>query len=387
MILGQAWTLLLICVAALVLPGVARRVRLPEVALQILFGVILGKSLLQLEVEGHFLPFLAEMGFLMLMFQAGMELDFGAMARQSRGRMAFQGLIFLVTLGLAVLAAWALDLGAFTALILTTTSLGLVVPSLKEAGIVRSPLGQSVLLAATVADFMTLFGITFYVLWMLHGASWQLVAPLPFFVGVGVLLKLARLWAWWNPDKAAKALAADDAQEFGVRLSLALLFLLVALSELVHLEPVLGAFMGGAVVAFAFRERLALEIKLSGMAYGFFIPIFFIHVGMQFDVANIATPERLALTGMLLLVAMAVKLVPGLMLRFLGYGWRECAAAGLLLASRLSLIIAAASIGLEYGLVTESFKDAVVLLAVCTCLLGPTLFKLAMPHRALPETS
>ncbi|BBD10100.1 sodium/hydrogen exchanger [Desulfovibrio ferrophilus] len=384
MILDQAWTLMLICLAAVILPGLSRLLRLPEVALQILFGVLLGKSVLHLEIEGHFLPFLAELGFLMLMFQAGMELDFGAMSRQSKGRMAFQGLLFGVTFALAIGAAMALDQGVFTALILTTTSLGLVVPSLKEAGIIRSDLGQSVLLAATVADFMTLFGITFYVLWMLHGMSWQLIAPLPFFILVGILLKLARLWAWWNPDKAAQALAADDAQEFGVRLSLALLFLLVALSEVVHLEPVLGAFIGGAVLAFVFRERMALETKLSGMAYGFFIPMFFIHVGMQFDVTNIATPERLAMTGVLLLVALGVKLVPGLMLRLLGYGWRESVAAGLLLASRLSLIIAAASIGLDYGLVTPEFKDSIVLLAVCTCLLGPTLFKLVMPRRSTP---
>lgn len=382
MILDQAWTLLLISMAAVVLPGVARAVRLPEVALQILFGVLLGKSVLDLEIQGHFLPFLAELGFLLLMFQAGMELDFGAMARQSRGRLAFQGVLFGATFALAAGAAMLMGQGVFTALILTTTSLGLVVPSLREAGVTRTELGQSVLLAATVADFMTLFGITFYVLFMLYGMDWRLAAPLPFFIGVALLLKLARLWVWWNPDKAARALAADDAQEFGVRLSLALLFLLVALSEMVHLEPVLGAFMGGAVLAFIFRDRQALETKLSGMAYGFFIPVFFIHVGMGFDVANVASVESLAMTGALLVVALLVKLLPGLLLKFLGFSWRESVAAGLLLASRLSLIIAAASIGLEYGLVSEQFKDAVVLLAVCTCLLGPSLFKAVMPRPA-----
>ena len=379
MILDQAWTLLLICAAAVALPGLSRLVRLPEVALQILFGVLLGASGLNLEVQGQFLPFLAELGFLLLMFQAGMELDFGAMASQSRGRLAFQGVLFATTLALAAVAATALGQGVFTALILSTTSLGLVVPSLREAGVTRTGLGQAVLLAATLADFMTLLGITFYVLYMLHGLDWRLAAPLPFFVGVGLLLRLARLWAWWHPDKAARALAADDAQELGVRLSLALLFLMVAVSEMVHLEPVLGAFLGGAVLAFVLRDRRALESKLSGMAYGFFIPVFFIHVGMGFDVANVASARSLAMTGALLVVALLVKLVPGLLLRLLGFSWRESAAAGLLLASRLSLIIAAASIGLEYGLVTEEFKDAVVLLAVCTCLLGPSLFKAVMP--------
>lgn len=376
----EAWSLLLIVLGAALLPVLARRIRLPAVVLEIAFGMLLGKSALDLGVAGDWLPFLAELGFLLLMFQAGMELDFGAMAEQSGGQLTFQFVIFGVTFGLAIGAAVWLGQGMFTALVLTTTSLGLVVPSLKEAGISRTRHGQAILIAATLADFLTLMAITFFVLWHEHGLSWRFAAPLPLFVGFAVLLRLGRLWVWWHPDKAARILGDHDSQEMGVRLSLALLFLLVALSELVHLEPVLGAFMGGALLAFMFRDRHQLETKLSGMAYGFFIPLFFINVGMGFDIRNILSADQLVLTGELLVLAVAVKVVPGLLFTLTGIKLRDALGAGVLLSSRLSLIVAAASIGLAGGFITESFKDAIVLLAVLTCLLGPSLFKAMQPR-------
>ena len=376
MVLDQAWSLLLVALAAALLQGVSRIVRLPAIVLEILCGVVLGKSLLNLEFSGQWLPFLAELGFLLLMFQAGMEIDFAMLRRQSRGRLFFHGLIFAATFLLALLAAFFLKRGLFMGLVLTTTSLGLVVPTLKEVGISRQPMGQSIIIAATLADFLTLLAITFYVLWHRYGLDWRFLGPLPLFVGFGLLLRAGRLWAWWHPNKAARLLAPRDTQELGVRLSLALLFLFVALSELVGLEPVLGAFMGGALLSIIFQEKIHLENKLSGIGYGFLIPLFFIHVGMQFDLTNILSPRLILFTLELLGLALAVKVLPSLLLVFTGVSLRGAVNAGFLLSSRLSLIIVAATIGLEYGFITEQYKDAIVLLAVFTCLLGPSAFKL-----------
>jgi len=376
MVLEHAWSLLLVAAAAALLPGVSRILKLPAIVLEILFGVVLGKSLLNLEFSGQWLPFLAELGFLLLMFQAGMEIDFAMLRRQRRSRLLFHLLVFFVTFALALAAAFMLGRGFFMGLVLTTTSLGLVVPTLKEVGFSRQPMGQSIIIAATLADFLTLFAITFYVLWHRYGLDWRFLGPLPLFVGFALLLRAGRLWVWWHPNKAARLLAPQDTQELGVRLSLALLFLFVALSELVGLEPVLGAFMGGALLSIIFLEKVNLENKLSGIGYGFLIPLFFIHVGMQFDLRNILSPELILFTLQLLGLALAVKILPSLLFVFSGIPLKRALDAGLLLSSRLSLIIVAATIGLEYGFITEQYKDAIVLLAVFTCLLGPSLFKL-----------
>lgn len=392
--LSQAFSLLLITVAAALLPGVARLLRLPAPVLEIILGIFLGKSFLDLQLTGQWMPFLAQLGFLVLMLHAGMEIDFKALGRQRPAQLLFQVLLFACTAGLALAACLALGMGSFMALVLTTTSLGLVLPILKETGLVKSPLAQSILVAATLADFLTLLLLTLYNSWHLHGVSWRLALPLPLFVGFGLLLWLGRLWAWWHPEPAQRLLLSDDPQEQGVRFSLALLFLFVAISELAGLEPVLGAFMGGCVISFVMRQKEPLESKLSGLGFGFLIPIFFIHVGMQFDLGSLAGPGRLAASLLLLVVALGVKLLPSLLYALQdGVGLRQAVQAGFLLSARLSLIVAAASIGLEAGLLSAAQKDAIVLLALLTCFIGPTVFKLLLPKdtappakRALPQT-
>ncbi|THB64279.1 MAG: cation:proton antiporter [Desulfovibrio sp.] len=376
MAIDQAWSLLIVSLAAVALPGLARLVLLPAVVLEILFGVVLGKSLIGLDMHGPWVPFLAELGFMLLMFQAGMEIDFSLIRKQSKAQFGLQLAIFGSTLALAFVAAGLLGQGGFLALVLSTTSLGLVVPSLKEAGLSKTPRGQAMLIAATLADFLTLFAITFFVLFHNHGLDWRFLAPVPLFAGFALLLKLGRLWAWWHPEAAARLLGQEDAQEIGVRLSLALLFLFVALSELVHLEPALGAFMGGALLSFVFREKGHLETKLSSIGYGFLIPIFFINVGLEFDLGNILDGGRLVFTMGLLGCAVLVKVLPSLLFTLTRIPPSQALSAGFLLSSRLSLIIAAAAIGLEQGFLTPGLKDSIVLLAVFTCLLGPTLFKL-----------
>jgi Kef-type K+ transport system membrane component KefB len=379
MILNQAESLLLVSLAAAILPSLSRLLRLPAPVMEILFGVILGKSFLHLQFSGEWLQFLAHLGFLLLMFHAGMEIDFGMLLKQSRGQISFQLLLFGATLVLSFLFALYLGSGMFMALVLTTTSLGLVMPIIKELGIQKSPYGQSILIAASLADFLTLFGITFFILWRDYGLGWRFVSPLPFIIGFGIILWAGRLWAWWNPERAERFLGSQDAQELGVRLSLALLFLFVAVSELVHLEPVLGAFLGGCVLSFVFREKGHLESKLSALGFGFLIPIFFINVGVEFDLTNVLRPGQLQFTLKLLVLAMMVKLVPSLILTLQRIPLRAAMKAGILLSARLSLIMAAAEIGLREGLISPAIKDSIILLALLTCLLGPTLFKLLQP--------
>ncbi|GFM33829.1 cation:proton antiporter [Desulfovibrio subterraneus] len=376
MIVHQAYSLLLVSGAALILPGVSRILRIPAPVAEILFGVLLGKSLLHLQFSGEWLPFLAELGFLMLMFQSGMEIDFSVLTRQSAKEVLLQFVVFCGTVAGAFAITLFLGLHPFMALVLSTTSLGLVMPTLRETGLLKTMFGQRVLIASTLADFLTLLAITLFMLWDEHGLSLQLISPLPLFIGFGLLLRMGRLWAWWNPDKVRKLLDSEGNLEMGVRFSLALLFLFVAFSELVHLEPVLGAFMGGCVLSYVFRAKETLEGKLSALGFGFLVPVFFINVGMQFDLSNVLRPDMLILTALLLVFAFLVKVIPAFLFGLRGMKLRDSLRAGVLLSSRLSLIVAAAELGVSRGFVTPAQQDAIILLAMLTCLLGPTLFKL-----------
>ena len=385
MVVNENVALLLVATAAAILPSISRFLRLPGPVAEIIFGILLGKSLLQLQFGGDWLPFLAHLGFLMLMFQAGMEIDFAMIRNERKGRIFFHLLLFGATFGLSYYCSLYLGQGVFLALVLSTTSLGLVMPTLKELGLIKSSMGQSLLLAATLADFLTLLGITFYVLWHNYGLSWRFFYPLPLFLGFGILLWFIRLWAWWYPEKVERLFGPRDSQEIGVRLALALLFLFVALSELTHLEPVLGAFMGGCVISLVFRETGSLEDKLSALGFGFLIPIFFIYVGMSFDLSSLLGWDRIVFTIKLVGLALAVKIVPSLLLVFRGVKLGSTIKTGLLLSTRLSLIVAAASIGVKEGLIDSNMKDSIVLLAVITCLIGPTAFKALTRRRVRPD--
>ncbi|MEW6220407.1 MAG: cation:proton antiporter [Thermodesulfobacteriota bacterium] len=239
----------------------------------------------------------------------------------------------------------------------------------------RTALGQTVLVCATMADFCTLLGLTGLVLFQSHGWSWRLIGPLLVFLLFGLVLWAVRLRAWWFPHRARRLLGGSDPQELGVRAAFALLFVFVGLSELLGLEPILGAFMGGAILALVFESRGLLEEKLAGLSFGFLIPVFFIHVGIGFPLAALASPGYLALTGQLLAAAIVVKLLPSLLLRLHGLSWRQCTLAGILLSARLSLIIAAAGIGVDQGLLPPDLQPAIITLALATASASPILFR------------
>jgi Kef-type K+ transport system membrane component KefB len=129
------------------------------------------------------------------------------------------------------------------------------------------------------------------------------------------------------------------------------------------------------------REKETLESKISGLGFGFLIPIFFINVGMNFDLANVISWPQLKLTGLLLVLAFAVKILPAMLFTWQRMPPAQAFRAGVLLSSRLSLIIAAATIGMQEGFISAETKDAFVLLALLTCLIAPTLFKFLHPGR------
>lgn len=384
---NQALSLMIIATAAVLLPNIGHLLRLPPVVAEILFGVLIGKSFLNLVFTGEWLPFLANLGFLMLMFLAGTEIDFSILEKQKPRELILYGLIFGATLVLAYLFCQSIGHGLFLALILSTTSLGLVVPTLHHVGVTKTPLGQSILISASLADFLTFFGITFYVLFEKHGFTWQFIIPIPVFIFFALVLWIARLWVWWNPEKATKLVGKSGPSELGVRFSMALLFIFVALSDLVGLEPLLGAFMGGCLLSFIFREKKLLEEKLTALAYGFLIPFFFIYVGIQFELKNIFDKNQLLFIAKLLLAAFAIKIVPSFLLVLRKYPWKSALEAGIILSARLSLIVAAASIGIREGFITPHLNDNIILLAIITSTLAPTVFKRTFNSKTKLDTS
>jgi Kef-type K+ transport system membrane component KefB len=392
--------LLIVVVLAFFVPLVLsrfKRLSLPVVVGEILVGIVVGDSGLQLVEHDPMLEILALLGFAYLMFLSGLEVDFeavlpkpgtwqGSWRDRVSNPLSLGILIFVLTLILALAGGWALhsldtaDDPWLMALILATTSLGVVVPVLKERDLLDQDYGQSLLVAAVIADFATMLLVSVYVVVRVEGMSPQVLLVLLLFGAFATAYRVARMararFLGLNfLDSVSEATAQID-----VRGAFAIGLAFIALAQGLGVEMILGAFLGGALISLlADRGASDLHHRLDVIGYAFFIPIFFIMVGVRLNLAAVfASPQTLLLVPFLLVLAYLVKVVAASVFR-IRFPWRGTLAGGMLLASHLSLEIAVAAIGLELGVIDEATNSAIVLMAIVTCTISPLIFNRLAP--------
>ncbi len=389
--------LLLVLLLAFIIPPLLSRARwLPSVVGQIIAGLIVGRSGFKLIQSDFTLEFLAEVGLAFLMFLSGLEIDFTMLfAAGEKGRKRFLPLTigfvsFGATLALALVLSfsvtgrggWAGD-PWMLALILSTTSLGVVLPVLKERNLCSGAFGQTVLLAALLADFLTMFFITIYVAIRSTGLSLNILVVGVLFVAALIAYRIGQ--AQMRVLRKAHFLediSAAPSPQTKVHGAIALLVGFVILTQFLGTEMILGAFLAGAVLSLLNPTGYEpVRHRLEGIGFGFFVPVFFIAVGIRFDlVALVRNPRALLFAVIFLVAAFAIKIVPGLLFRLL-FSWKETFAAGFLLSARLSLIIAAAGIGLRLNAIDETAHGAFILIAAASSTIAPMAFNGVLPHR------
>lgn len=387
-------SLLIIILLATFVPVVIKKIKflpLPIVVGEIITGMIVGKSGFNLIQQSRELDFLNAFGFAFLMFLSGLEIDFGLMRPTGsqlgkkewhKKPLLISIFIFLGTLLLSFLIANLLkQFGlvsntALTSLILSTTSLGIVVPILKEKNIINTEYGQTILLTSLISDFVTMVLITFFVTFYTSTAFYEMFLVLLLFVAFFVFYRMGLRIAG---AKILKELANTTSQ-IKVRGAFALILIFIALAQILGTEIILGAFLAGLIVSLLDEKDTSdLYLKLDAIGYGFFVPIFFIMVGANFDLKSVlGNPKSLVLVPALIVAVYLVKIVPTLLLKK-NYSWKKTIAAGFLLSSRLSLIIAASAIGLKLGLIRQDTNGAIILVAIITCTFSPFIFNHMLP--------
>ncbi|MBB3906543.1 monovalent cation:proton antiporter family protein [Anoxybacteroides rupiense] len=378
-------SLLIVIVVAFFTPLFLHRFRLqviPVVVAETVVGIMIGKTGLNIVKYDMWLETLSTLGFLFLMFLSGLEIDFSAFARKTKKKKedepntfvlastVFVG-IFLVSLGLSYLFVWAgyVDNAFLMTLIISTISLGVVVPTLKDAQLMKTSVGQTILLIAVIADLVTMVLLAVFVSAneSNSGNTWLLLG---LFVA-GVLFYFAG--KHFKRRSFVETMAKGTIQ-IGTRAVFTLIIVLVALSESLGAENILGAFLAGVLVSLLSPNPDFVH-KLDSFGYGFFIPIFFVMVGVNLDLRPLfAEPKILLLIPLLFLALVISKVVPVYLLR-IWYDSRTTLASGFLLVSTLSLVIAAATIAERLGMIDENMKGALILVAVLTSVVSPIMFK------------
>lgn len=376
---GELLPLLLLLAASVAGPVLAVRIRVPTAVVLILLGMGLGPLGLSVLHETKAVTFVSELGFLLLMFMAGMEIDFEAIRDAGRAALLVPTLVVIGIFGLAATAGGALGLGGIEVLVISAMSVGMPLAVLKETGRDATDLGRHVMLAASIGELVCILAIT-----GLEIAGAQATAPVMvtkvgkvvlLLAGSALLIRLARAFVWWYPEPFRRLLDHHDVAELGVRVGLVVMLGFVAMSAVADVEPILGAFIGGSLVGFVLRQKHALEAKIAAIGNGFFIPIFFIVVGLRFEASALdGGAVRAALV--LALLAGLVKVLPSLLVARRGTSLRDRFAAGCLLSAPLTLVVAIGSIGRQMGLVQARGQASIVLVAMLVSIVFPIVFRL-----------
>jgi Kef-type K+ transport system membrane component KefB len=358
--------------------GLAPAVRLPSVVLEIVVGIVLGPSLLGWVRVDVPLQVLSILGLAFLLFLAGLEIDL----QQLRGRLlGLVGAGFAVSfaIGLAVaggLAALGLvDTPLLVAIILTATSLGVVIPVLKDAGQAGSGFGQLLIAAASIADFGAVILLSLFFSRSASGPGAQLLligglVLLAAAVGVGV----ARAGRSMRLSEDLGRLQ-DSSAQIRVRGAVLLLVLLVWVTQRLGLETILGAFLAGALLRVVDRDEMMthpkFRVKLEALGYGFLVPFFFVVSGVRFDLqALTGDPANLRLVPLFLLALLLVRGLPAWLYRpRIGTG--RTVVAALLQATSLPFLVAATEIGMELGKLDQATGAALVAAGLLSVLLFP----------------
>jgi len=399
--------LIVVAVAFLVplLLGLAPGLRLPSVVLELVAGIIIGPSVLGWVEVDEPIRVLALIGLAFLLFLAGLEIEFDKL----RGRrLTLVGLGFAASFALAVVvglglqAAGRVDDALFVAIVLVATSLGVVVPVLKDARKLGSDLGQLVVAAASVADFGAVILLSLFFSRESAGLGAQLVLLGGFALATAAaliaLLGLGRSKVFTPVLERLQ----DTTAQIRVRGAFLLLVGFSALAVGLGLEVILGAFLAGAVLTLVDRDRAMthpdFRRKLEAAGYGMFIPVFFVTSGVLFDLdALFASGSTVALVPLFLAAILVVRGLPALVYRTT-LGRLETGVAGLLQATTLPFIVAAVMIGIELGALDEATGAALIAAGLLSVLIFPLLaltllrraerpVTVASPQRLKPTTN
>ena len=357
--------------------GLFPAVRLPSVVLEIVAGIIIGPSLLGIVEVDQAIEVIALIGLAFVLFLAGLEVEFeklrGPLLRLSA--IGF-GLSFAiaVVVGLALSAGGLVETPLLVAIILCSTSLGVIVPLLKDTGEITSSFGQLIVAAASIADFGAIILLTlFFSGEGGAGSTALLLGALALFAMVVFLV--ARGAEHSARIRADLLRLQDTTAQIRVRAALVLFLGFAAVAEQLGLEVILGAFVAGAVISLLDRDKVMthpdFRRKLEAMGFGFFIPVFFVTTGVRFDLSALtADASTLVMVPVFLLALLVVRGLPALLYRRT-LDPRRTAVAGVWQATSLPFIVAATAIGAELGLIDAAESAALIGAGLLSVLIFP----------------
>lgn len=367
-------------------PFVAKFLRLPIPPVEIILGAIV--AYLGLVDHNQYFNLIAEVGFLYLMFLAGMEVDLKQITRSPK-IVIQKSILFLFLMAIcSIIFGFLFDLNAIVIISMPLISIGLLASLSKVYGKEESWI-RLAFIAGVLGEILSIAALTLFDAAITTGFQIDLVLKigylLLFIFVIYILYKMLNLLFWWFPELKSTLVPKIDTSSQDIRLAMALFFILIAVMLSLELEVALGAFIAGIAISAFFHHEKELEVKMSSLGFGFLVPLFFIHVGASFDLK--ALPLEGVVSGALLITVLMIvsRLLAAIALRGIS-GSKDALLIALSLSMPLTLLVAVATIGYDTKLLDLLTYYQLILASIFEILISMTIIKALQTKKALHET-
>lgn len=372
--MGNIAAFFIIFLAALLFSQLSSRFRVPWVVALIIAGIVIGPFGLEIVQIDETVGFLGDLGLVFLMFMAGIETKFSTFKEFRREITLFSigsGLLpFFAGIILAYFLGLSLQVAFMLGIIFISSSIAVVIPTMEASGYTRLKVGKTAVAGAIINDIASLMLLSI----LLQTQDNLTSVPLPIFY----ILLIASLGVLrWAIPKVKKSFSRKrDLFEHEMHVIFTILVGTVVFFELLGLHQITAGFFAGLVLSDSINS-IKVKEKLHAIAYGVFIPVFFVVVGARTDISLLFNLDRtLPLTIAIVSTSIISKIFGGFMGGLAAkFTRRESLLLGFSGIPQLSTTLAVVFAGNQLGILSDPMLVAMVILSIVTTFVAPLLIR------------
>ncbi len=370
-----------ISVLVFVAPMINNLIKIPVVVVEILLGALAINT--GVIIESHAVQEVAHIGFLFLMFLAGMEVDLKSFKAMGKSFLKQVAMYFFILYSVAFIAILLLDLSVIYIVAFPVMSLGMIMVLIQDYGKQYDWLNLC-LKIGIIGELVSILMLVLLNGYYSFGIGYELYKSLGiliiFLIIMIVIFQIFSIIFWWFPDLRLLLIPDSSKSNQDIRYSMMLFLILVVIVSLLHIEPALGAFLSGLIISSFFKYKKELHHKLNDFGFGFLIPLFFVYIGTTLDVKLIITDMSIVLHALQICFIMIVIRIIAASIVF-GSFFKK--ANGVFLfalsdAMPLTFLVATATLGLNIGALQKEQYYSFVLSAMLEAVLFMIIIKIIL---------
>ena len=365
-----------ISIIVVISPYLSKILKMPTTPIEIILGSI--TAYIGILGTNNIFELLAEIGFLYLMFLAGLEVNINYLLETPK-RIIKKSLLYMgILYFLSAIISITINIGNVLFIILPLISVGLIAGLKKEYNnqqwleyaMIIGIVGEifSIIMLAIIDSYIMFgFYLDFYL---------SIFYLILFFIFLIILFTILKNFFWWFPKTKILLMPKDDSQEMDIRLSISLFFITLAIMHHLHLEVAFGAFVAGIFLSTFFQDRKKLFNKLSAFGFGWLIPIFFIYTGTMLDINILLNYSTIIINALWIVLGMIlIRIISSFIFREF-FSLKEQFLIALSHSMPLTLLIAVTTLAFKNHSIDIIYYNSFILSAILEVIFAIILIKL-----------